>query len=137
MSDDRDASLVKRVVGLSAIFLGAVGALLLFAPDEVGGLLVPAPGVASPFLQLLGAGLLGFGALNWIGRHHPLGGIYGRAIVAGNQMHSTVGAVVLLKHGITEGASPAYWIVAALYVAQALFFSQLLFGWPFRGRQKA
>ena len=36
MSDDRSASLVKRAVGLSAIFLGAVGALLLFAPEEVG-----------------------------------------------------------------------------------------------------
>ena len=134
MSDGRDARLVKRGVGLSAIFLAAVGVLLLFAPDEVGGRLVPAPGVASPFLQLLGAGLLGFGILNWIGRHHPLGGIYGRAIVAGNQMHFAVGAIVLVKHGVSAGGSVAYWILAFLYVAQALFFYHLLYGsrmWSF------
>lgn len=134
MSDDRSASLVKRAVGLSAIFLGAVGALLLFAPEEVGGLLVPAPGVASPFLQLLGAGFLGFGTLNWIGRHHPLGGIYGRAIVAGNQVHFTVGAIILVKHGVSAGGSIAYWTLSALYVAQALFFSHLIYGsrmWSF------
>jgi hypothetical protein len=120
---------VKRGMGLSAVFLGALGALLLFAPDEVGGRLVPAPGVASPFMQLLGAGLLGFGTLNWIGRHHPLGGIYGRAIVASNQVHFTVGALLLVKHGLTAGGSIAYWTLSALYVAQALFFCHLIFGW--------
>ena len=141
MSDDPSASLVKRGVGLSAIFLGGVGVLLLFAPEEVGGTLVPAPGVASPFLQLLGAGLLGFGTLNWIGRHHPLGGIYGRAIVASNQVHFTVGAVLLVKHGVSAGGSIAYWTLSVLYVAQALFFSHLIFGprmWSFGlGRRRS
>lgn len=102
MSDDRSASLVKRGVGLSAIFLAGVGALLLFAPEEVGGLLVPAPGVASPFLH---------------------------AIVASNQVHFTVGAVLLVKHGVSTGGSIAYWTLSALYVAEALFFSHLIFGW--------
>ena len=121
-------------MSLSAIFCAALGVLLLFAPDEVGGALVQPYG-ATPLVQLLSAALLGFGVLSWIGRHHPLGGIYGRAIVASNQMHFTVGALVLVRHGIREGGSMGYWIVAALYVVQALFFSQLMYGWriwPFK-----
>ena len=91
-------------------------------------MLVPAPGVSSPLMQLLGAGLLGFGTLNWIGRHHPLGGIYGRAIVSANQVHFAIGAVVLVKHGVSAGGSIPYWILSALYVVQAVYFSYLLFG---------
>jgi hypothetical protein len=125
--------LVARGVTFSAVFAGALGVLLLFAPDEVGGLLMPLPG-AAVLVQLLAATLLGFGVLNWIGRHHKLGGIYGRAIVAANQMHFTVGALVLVNHGVRAGGSPAYWALSAIYVAFAVFFSQLLYGWrlPFR-----
>jgi hypothetical protein len=125
--------LVARGVTFSAVFAGALGVLLLFAPDEVGGRLVPLPG-AAVLVQLLAAALLGFGVLNWIGRHHKLGGIYGRAIVAANQMHFTVGALVLVNHGVRAGGSPAYWALSAIYVAFAVFFSQLLYGWrlPFR-----
>jgi hypothetical protein len=125
--------LVARGVTFSAVFAGALGVLLLFAPDEVGGRLVPLPGAAF-LVQLLAAALLGFGVLNWIGRHHKLGGIYGRAIVAANQMHFTVGALVLVNHGVRAGGSPAYWALSAIYVAFAVFFSQLLYGWrlPFR-----
>ena len=128
MGDDRSAALVKQAVGLSAIVLAVAGVLLLFAPDEIGGMLVPPPGLAGPFGQLLGAALLGFATLNWIGRHHPLGGIYGRAIVAGNQAHFTIGAVVLVKHGLSAGGPVAYWILAVVYVVEALFFSYLLYG---------
>jgi hypothetical protein len=94
---------------------------------------VPLPG-AAVLVQLLAAALLGFGVLNWIGRHHKLGGIYGRAIVAANQMHFTVGALVLVNHGVRAGGSPPYWALSAIYVAFAVFFSQLLYGWrlPFR-----
>jgi hypothetical protein len=49
-------------------------------------------------------------------------------------MHSTVGALVLVRHGFGAGGSAAYWILSALYVAQALFFSQLMFGWRWPGR---
>ena len=47
------------------------------------------------------------------------------------------GALVLVKHGISAGGSTAYWVVAALYVLLAVFYSQLLFGWriwPFHRR---
>ena len=125
--------LVTLGVTAAALFDAALGVLLLFAPDEVGGLLGAPPGSAI-VLQLLAAALLGFGVLNWIGRHHKLGGIYGRGIVASNQMHSTVGALVLVRHGFGAGGSAAYWTLSALYVAQALFFSQLMFGWRWPGR---
>ncbi len=134
--DDRADRLVRQGVTFSAIFAGALGVLLLFAPDEMGARLVGASG-ATPLFQLLGTALLGFGVLDWIGRHHKLGGIYGRAIVGSNQMHFTAGALVLVKHGISAGGSTAYWVVAALYVLLAVFYSQLLFGWriwPFHRR---
>ena len=137
MSDDRTDRLVARGVTFSAIFVGALGALLLFGPEEMSRVLARSAG-AAPLVQLLGAALLGFGVLNWIGRHHKLGGIYARAIVASNQMHFTVGAIVLLKHGLAEGGSTAYWLLSALYFAEALFFSQLMFGWriwPLSGRR--
>ena len=39
-----------------------------------------------------------------------LGGIYGRAIVAGNQMHLTVGAVLLVTRAANaDVAHPGYW----------------------------
>lgn len=127
--------LVTLGVTASALFDGALGVLLLFAPDEVGGML-GTPAGSAVLVQVLAAALLGFAVLNWIGRHHKLGGIYGRGIVASNQMHFTVGALVLVRHGFAASVSVAHWILAALYVVQALFFSQLMFGWrmPFGGR---
>ena len=103
------------------------GAVLLFAPDEVGEILVA--GSSHPILvQVLGAALVGFGIANWTARGAALGGIYGRAVVAGNQAHLMIGALLLVKHGLEVGAShPAYWVLTILYVIGAGFFSYLMF----------
>jgi hypothetical protein len=118
---------VRAAMTVSAVCLAVLGALLLFAPEGVIGLLVPkASGQA--LVQLLGAALLGFGAMNWIARGAVLGGIYGRAVVAGNQTHLTVGALLLVKHGAEAGAHhPAYWVLTGLYVLGAAFFAYLTF----------
>jgi hypothetical protein len=114
-------------VTAAAIVLGAGGMLLLFAPDEVGRRVL-APGAwSNALLQLLGAAWLGFAAMNWIARRSALGGIYGRSVVSANQVHFTVGALLLAKEGIATGGSPAFWMLAALYVAGALFFNRLIF----------
>jgi hypothetical protein len=101
--------------------------MLLFAPDEVSGLLVP--DTAGPVLvQLLGAALLGCASANWIARGSALGGIYGRAVVAGNQTHLTIGALLLAKGGLDVGGHyPAYWLLTVLYVVGAVFFVYLTF----------
>jgi hypothetical protein len=118
---------VRTGVTVSALCLAIVGAMLLFAPDEASSVLMP--GCGHPVLvQLLGAALLGFGAANWIARGAALGGIYGRAVVAGNQTHLTVGALLLVKHIVDVGAPhPAYWVFTVLYVCGAAFFGYLTF----------
>ena len=132
MSDDRTKRLVGSAVALSALCFAAIGVLLLFAPEEVGGTLITRAG-DGPLVQLLGAALIGFGAMNWTARGSLLGGIYGRAVVAGNQTHLTVGALLLLKHGLVAGGSPAYWILAGVYVLGAGLFLYLFFSSGIRG----
>ena len=120
-------ALVRAGVTAIAVGLGIVGAVLLFAPDEAGRVLMP--GADRPvFVQLLGAALLGYAVANWTARGAMLGGVYGRAIVTGNQMHMMIGAIVLVKYGVQAGsAHPLYWAVTVLYVCGATFFSYLMF----------
>lgn len=107
--------------------MAVAGVVLVFAPREVGSWLMPGSG--DPIiLQVLGAALLGYGTANWTARGSLLGGIYGRAIVAGNQMHLMVGALLLVKRGAQIGVPhPAYWVLSGLYVFGAVVFSYLLF----------
>jgi hypothetical protein len=118
---------------MSALCFAAIGALLLFAPEEVGSTLIPRAG-GGPLVQLLGAALIGFGAMNWTARGSLLGGIYGRAVVVGNQAHLTVGALLLVKHSLVAGGSPAYWILTGVYVLGAGLFLYLFLGSGIRRR---
>lgn len=115
---------VKGAVGASAICLALLGLAFLFAGVELTSALFAIP-VAEPFPSILGAALLGFASMNWIARHNILGGIYGRAVVAANQTHLTIGAIVLVKFALTQGGSIGLWILAALYVAGAALFTAL------------
>jgi hypothetical protein len=126
MSQDKEQRLARSGVAVSAVCLAAIGLLLLVAPNEVGGALITAAGDGQ-FAQLVGAALLGFGAMNWIARGSAIGGIYGRAVVAGNQTHLTIGALLLAKKGVAAGGSPAYWVMTGLYVLGAGFFAYLTF----------
>ena len=91
---------------ISALCLGIAGAVLLFAPQEAGSVLVP--GSSRPVLvQLLGGALVGYGIANWTARGSALGGIYGRAVVAGNQAHFMIGALLLLTQRDVGAAHPA------------------------------
>jgi drug/metabolite transporter (DMT)-like permease len=111
---------------ISAICLGIAGAVLLFAPRETSNVLMP--GSPPVLMQLIAAALLGFGVANWTARGAALGGIYGRAIVAGNQAHFMIGAVVLLTHRReVETPHPAFWAFTILYVIGAAYFSYLMF----------
>lgn len=135
MDDDSEESLrtdmthqqVRAGVTVSALCFAGLGAMLLFAPEEVGESLVSELR-GHVIAQLLGAVLLGFGAMNWIARSSALGGIYGRSVVAGNQTHLVIGALVLVKRGIDDGADhTAYWVLTGLYVLGASFFVYLTF----------
>jgi hypothetical protein len=119
--------LVTKAVTASAMVFAVLGLLLLFAAEDLSGLLGPEP-TNHPLLQLLGAALLGFAAMNWTARGAALGGIYGRAVVAGNQTHLTVGAILLFRWGFeTASAHPWLWGLAVLYALGAGYFSYLTF----------
>jgi hypothetical protein len=112
---------------VSTVCLALFGVLLLFAPEEVSRLLGPEASNHA-LIPLLGAAFLGFASMNWIARGAALGGIYGRAVVAGNQTQLTVGAILLVKRWIEIGSnSPAYWALTGLYVLGAAFFGYLTF----------
>jgi len=118
---------VRAAVTLSAVCCGVAGVVLLFAPAEVGDALTPGAR-AEVLLQLLGGALLGFGAMNWTARGLQLGGIYGRAVVAGNQTHLVVGALVLVRHAVSgAGIGAVYGMFTALYVLGAALFVYLAF----------
>jgi hypothetical protein len=85
------------------------------------------PGPELP-LQLYAGALLALAAMNYVARGSSLGGIYGRAVITADQVHFTIGALVLIKHALRSPVSPAFCIVVAAYAAGAVFFNLLLFG---------
>jgi hypothetical protein len=112
----------------SAAVLAAAGLALLFAADELQGLMsVAGSAPTSAFaLQLWGAGLLGLAAANWIARGVTLGGIYGRAIVLGNVAHWTIGGLTGLRAALDRPGASGLWAVAAVYTVFAVAFGWLL-----------
>jgi len=136
VSGHQDRARIKLAVGAAAVCLATVGLALLFAGAEIAGAVVASP-VAEPFPSLLGAALIAFASMNWIARHNLLGGIYGRAVVVSNQTHLTIGAILLVKHGLARGGPVGFWIFTALYVAGAVLFNLLLMGWGFPTRGAA
>lgn len=134
MSEHKDRARIKLAVGVAAVCLATMGLALLFAGAEVASAVVASP-VTEPFPSLLGAAMIAFASMNWIARHNLLGGIYGRAVVVSNQTHLTIGAILLVKHGLAHGGPLGFWIFTAVYVAGAALFNLLLIGWrlPTRG----
>ncbi len=111
----------------AAAVLFAAGAALLFAPGELlrlyGASVSP---VGLHVAQLLGAALLGFGALDWLARGMVLGGIYGRPVVAANMAQSGISALVLLRAVMDEPANPALWVTMLVTGTFASAFAWLL-----------
>jgi hypothetical protein len=116
---------VRACVTGAAACLAISGAALLFAPHETAGRLGAAG--SELLLQLYAGALLALAAMNYIARGSSLGGIYGRAVVTADQVHFTIGALVLIKHALRSPQSPALWIVVGVYAAGAVFFNLLLF----------
>ena len=104
---------------LSGLINGLAGVLLIFIPEE---LLLWADGeigkTAVLALSLLGAAMLGFGMMNYMGRNAVYGGIYGKPIILGNLLFHTVAAVHLIKFSMN--IHDTLMIYAA--VAGALYF---------------
>jgi hypothetical protein len=116
---------VKAAVGVAALGLLALGVGFVFAGAELSAALEWGGG--EPMASLLGAALVGLGAANWMARSSPMGGIYGRAIVLGTQVHFVVGGAALLRHVARTPASAGELAVTVFYVLGAALYGYLLF----------
>ncbi|MGN6543369.1 MAG: hypothetical protein ACTHKY_21350 [Ginsengibacter sp.] len=113
----------KLLMSASAFFLGSVGILLTFMPQEVSQMLLL---VGSPILfQLLGALYFAFALLNWTAKGNLIGGIYSRPVAIGNFAHFMIGALALIKLILLQPFN-FLSIFAILYLIFAI-----LFGWVF------
>lgn len=121
----------------SATVMAAFGLVLSFAPEEAMAYFrQPTAGAVPVMLQLTGALYLGFAFMNWTAKGSVLGGIYGRAIVLGNFLHFTMGALALLKMGIGPERGPSIRLLSAGYVVFAVWFGRALFSSPAEARRK-
>ncbi len=115
----------------SAIFLGVIGIILTFMPDETIKFLSSNPDrIVLLILQLTGALYIGFAALNWMARGNIIGGVYSRPIAMGNFAHFFVGAMALIKFVSSVPGSTIIWIVVIIYIIYAIWFGIVMFNHP-------
>lgn len=113
----------------SSAFLGLIGLILIFLPDEIlANLSITSNPTSNLSFQLMGALYLGFAMLNWMAKGSRIGGIYNKPIAVGNFMHFAVGAFALVK--IISKIQSHTEIVISLTVLYVVF--AILFGYVFR-----
>lgn len=121
--------LTSALVRLYAALLLVAGVALLFAPEVVFVGMAEGEGQDLVLAQLLGAALLGFAAANWTARGAVLGGIYGRAVVVGNQAFAFIGVLVLLRNLPAERGL-TFWFFLLVLAFGAVLYSVLLYRSP-------
>ena len=121
--------IVQRGMEAIAVVLGIAALVLIFAPELLITRFAMEPRAGALVLgQLYGAALLGLATTTWFARTMLLGGIYGRAIVAGGFAHALVGVFTLL-HALRASVGDAFlWGACAVYATVAIWFGTLMFG---------
>lgn len=114
----------KILMTSSALFLGFIGILLSFLPNEIVEYLNLEPNIITVlFLKIMSALYLGFGILNGMAKGTLIGGIYNRPIAIGNLMHFGVGAIALVKIASKiQAHSEIIICLTAVYVIFAILF---------------
>ena len=115
----------KILMTSSALFLGFIGILLSFLPNEIVEYLNLEPNIITVlFLKIMSALYLGFGILNGMAKGTLIGGIYNRPIAIGNLMHFGVGAIALVKIAskIQEHSEIIISLTAVYVIFAILFF---------------
>jgi hypothetical protein len=121
--------LVQRFMEGTAIVLGATALGLIFAPElAVARLAIEPVAAAVPLAELYGAALFGLALTSWFARTMLLGGIYGKAIVAGGFGHALVGVFALIHALRASSTNSLLWGACALYALLAMGFGYLMFG---------
>lgn len=121
--------LVQRFMEGTALVLGAAAITLIFAPELAVARLAIEPGSAAiPLAQLYGAALFGLALTAWLARTMLLGGIYGKAVVAGGFGHALVGVFALIHAVRASSGNTLLWAACALYALLAIGFGTMMFG---------
>lgn len=127
-----------RISRLSAALLLGGGLLFLFEPAAMLSQLSPGfPADAAWLGQLIGAGWLGLGMLDWQSRHRILGGIYGRPVLTANLMFFWVGGTLLLDAARSAGAPRTLWVLAAPAMGLALVYAWLMLRGPLQADRRS
>lgn len=118
----------KVLMVCSAIFMGLIGIIASFLPQEIIGYYgATASDKAVIAIQIIGALYLGFAALNWMARGNIIGGIYSRPVALGNFFHFFLVSIILLKHIIAQTPEALFIGGAVIYIIFSLCFGYILF----------
>lgn len=128
---------MSRILLLSsAVFLGLLGFVGTFIPAEVLAWSDIEPAKSTTvILQIMGGLYLGFAVLNWMSRHGPMGGIYGKPVAMANLVHFMIVGLMLVKEVIQGGLGNAFIVLSILYAVFALGFASTMFFDPLSGRR--
>lgn len=115
------------ILTTSALVLGALGLLLLFAPGETSEALGWGPGTVAP--ALAASGLLAIAVLDWMGRGAVYGGIYGRPLVLANLTLALTGGLTLVNAQLDRpDSTPLGWLPVVILAIHGVAFFTLLRG---------
>ncbi len=118
----------KILMVASSVFLGLLGLLALFTPEELLKTLgLPFTNPLPVVIQLAGALYCSFALMNWTAKDNIIGGIYLRPISLANFAHFMIGALSLLKYQLSDAATTSLWVVLIGYVMFAVIFTWLVF----------
>jgi hypothetical protein len=118
----------KSLMITSSLFLTIVGLSALFIPEELlQTLSLPQKNLLPIILQLMGALYLSFALMNWTAKDSIIGGIYLRPVSIANFAHFFIGALVLVKYQLSNGAHISLVSLLIIYVLFAIIFTWLVF----------
>lgn len=118
----------RQILTLSALILFAVGGAALFVGDELARLLdAGSSNDLALTIQLIGCGLLGFAALNWMSRGNRIGGIYARPIGIGNLLLFTTASLTIGKAALAGSLPGIVTSVGVVFAVLAIAFAWLVF----------
>lgn len=121
----------KLLMASSAVFLGTIGVLASFFPQEILALAgLKETRISILLIQIMAALYMAFGMLNWMGKGNIIGGIYYRPVAMGNVIHFGVGSIALIKAALAMPADTWLWIATIPYSLFAVLFAKVFFTHP-------
>ena len=121
----------KLLMGLSALFMAALGVLASFFPQEIAAHFgTPTGSHVVLIIQIGGALYLGFAVLNWTAKAVLIGGIYSRPVALGNFLHFAVVSITLLKALLSGLRANEIIVGAIIYSCFGVWFGLVLFTHP-------